>query len=362
MPDQGKHVKDASVENLLERAQVLMEVGRNVEAISVLKKAAMAAPEDHRVLCRLSLASIRLKDYTGGLNYAKLAVAAAPDSEWAHRLSSIAYRCLKDPQKATAAARRAVTLDVENCQGYQVLAMAQIALGDVDGAGRSAERALELAPSDADILALQAEVAISLGKCPEAEKWARQALEIDAENAEALRVLGNALLRTKGKRAALPCYVTLLKLDPGYSTVQQFIIECFSGFTYLVAPLLLISIWAGLYLLFPAASWPIWVAAVTSLAACPLLFRFWPESMLYPQLAFWKLPAPHRRFVAQTWRREWVKRGLAALKVSGISVLFVLITLAAPGARPFLIAVLVIRSAIRERKKNERLQKGFQKS
>lgn len=355
-------MKDASVENLLERAQVLIEVGRNAEAFSVLKEAAMVAPEDHRVLCRLSLASIRLKDYSGGLNYAKLAVAAAPDSEWAHRLSSIAYRNLKDPQEATAAARRAVSLDVQNCQGYHVLAMAQIALGDVDSAGRSAERALELAPYDANILALQAEVAISLDKCTEAEKWARQALEIDAENVEALRVLGNALLRTKGKHAALPCYVTLLKLDPGYSTVQQFIIEGFSGFTYLVAPVLLLATWAGLYLLFPTASWPIWAAAVTSLAVCPLLFRFWPESMLYPQPAFWKLPAPHRRFVAQTWRREWIKRGLAALNVSGVSVLFLLISITAPGARPLVIVALVIRSAIRERKKNERLKQGFKRS
>jgi tetratricopeptide (TPR) repeat protein len=355
-------MKDASVENLLERAEVLMEVGRNAEAVSVLKEAARTAPDDHRVLCRLSLASIRLKDYTGGLNYAKLAVAAAPDSEWAHRLCSIAYRCLKDPQEATTAARKAVTLDVENCQGYQVLAMAQIALGDVDAAGRSADRALELAPYDADVLALQAEVAMSHSKYTEAEKWARRALDLDAENAEALRVLGNALLRTKGKRAALPCYVALLKLDPGYSTVQQFIIECFTGFTYLVAPLLLLAIWAGLYLLFPAASWPIWAAAVTSLAVCPLLFRFWPESMLYPQPAFWKLPAPHRRFVAQTWRREWIKRGLKVVKVSGISVLYLLISIAAPGARPFMFAALVIRSALRERKKNERLKKGFQRS
>jgi len=312
---------------LLNQADSLIDIDRANEALPVLQEAARLAPDDASVLCRISRAYISLADWNAALNYANMAVIAAPDEEWGHRLCSIALLRLGNPHEGMRAASAAVSIDPDNANCIRMLAHAQIECELYGQAEENAWRAVQMEPDNAEGHVMLARLFTREKKWFEAEKHACLALEIDPENSIALAILADAVSCGKGKRRALPHYVQVLQNNPTNEAVQKLVLNYFSGFPYFVVPALLVLFWIALAAARMNGLAAFGTALALSFAGGMLLFRFWPEALLYPQPSFWKLPASHREFVSRTWQREWLKRSGNVMVMTGLLLGFIVVAI-----------------------------------
>ncbi len=311
-------------DELIAKVQALFDIGRYSDALEPLAAAARISPNNHQALCMLSYANLMMGNYQAAIDTGNLAVIADPEGEWAHRLCSCALRILGNPEESIRAALEAVRLDPESHLAYHALAKAQMAAGDTWSAFNSAHKVVELDPADSTGHTLLAGFALGQSDWHSAEEFANRALTLNPEDNESLTVLAKAVQKSRGKRTALPLYVRLLQADPTNSKVQDVVLDSFTKLPHYITPVLMCFSWVLLYrthMLHPA---PFWIATLSALALSPIMFRLWPQSMLYPQPAFWMLPAGHRAFVARTWRQQWLLRGTLVILTTTIWTLFIL--------------------------------------
>ena len=310
---------------LIAKAQALFDIGRYSDAFEPLAAAARMSPNNYRALCMLSYANFMIGDYQVAVDTANLAVIANPEGEWGHRLCSFALRVLGNAQEATRAALESVRLNPESYLAHFALAKAQMAAGDTWLAFKSAHKVVELEPATSTGHALLAEFALGQNDWHNAEEFATRALAVNPEDTKVLAVLAKAVQNSRGKRAALPLYVRLLQADPTNSTVQEVVLDSFTKLPHYVTPVLMCLSWVVLYRTHMLHAKPFWIATLSALALSPIMFRLWPQSMLYPQPAFWMLPAGHRAFVARTWRDQWLVRGSLVILTTTIWTVFIIV-------------------------------------
>ena len=77
---------------LIGRAQALMDIERWSEAVAILNKGLGAHPDNHWILCSLSLSHLNMGDRNRAMDYANRAVSVAPEEEWGHRLRGFRHR------------------------------------------------------------------------------------------------------------------------------------------------------------------------------------------------------------------------------------------------------------------------------
>jgi tetratricopeptide (TPR) repeat protein len=311
-------VHDDTLNNLLEKADSLIDVERANEALTLLQEAARLAPDNSDVLCRMSVAYITLEEWNAALNNSNLAVIASPDEEWGHRLCSIALLKLGNPHEGLRAAEAAVNLDADNAKCALALAQAQLGCKLYDLAEVSAWRVVHLEPDEADGYVVLAQLCIDRSIWNRAEEYARKALEIEPHNSAAITYTAVALASGGNRRAALPFWVRVLQEDPTNAPAQKIVLQHFSWFPYLVGPSLLIMSWVTLGRLKLSGLSSFALALVATVSTCMMLFKFWPQVMLYTQPSFWKLPLTHRMFVSRTWQKEWLKRSGNVVVMTGL--------------------------------------------
>ena len=189
---------DPDLKTQTERAQVLLDLGRPLEAVSVLHQALAKSPGDARALCLLSLAHGNAGDHREALRCADQAVAAAPHGEWGHRLRAVHLLKLNAPKDALRAAEEAVRLEPQTPATLQTLVGALMRLNRVREAEAAAERLRLLAPEACSSHETLSSVAIRRRKWREAEAHCRRALSLRADSYPALNNLGLALAHMAG--------------------------------------------------------------------------------------------------------------------------------------------------------------------
>jgi tetratricopeptide (TPR) repeat protein len=170
------------------RAEALIGVARFDEAITVLGRLVIAAPENAKALSLLAQCYGAQNRHQQMLQAADRAVAVAPQSEWAWRLRSTALRGLGQLRPALEAARQAVAL------GPHVWAT-HVTLTDVlllseqrearKEAYESAKRALEIAPSVPGAHNTMGRVLLSIGEHRLAQAHFEKAIALDPANSAA---------------------------------------------------------------------------------------------------------------------------------------------------------------------------------
>jgi tetratricopeptide (TPR) repeat protein len=163
----------------LERARVLMEVGRWQEARPILAQEVARQPDSARCACLMAHCHLLAGARGRMLDEAERACALAPHSAWAHRLRSIALRAHLRLWEAVAAARESVRLAPELWQSYVELAEALLAAelpGYRAGAEEAVNQALRLAPSEPDVRITAGRVYTVLGDVRAARRHYQQVL------------------------------------------------------------------------------------------------------------------------------------------------------------------------------------------
>jgi tetratricopeptide (TPR) repeat protein len=209
-----------SVEGTLQGAAALIEVGRYREAIALLHQALARSPEESQILCKLSLAHLRLGDHQTSLRFADQAVAAEPDAEWGHRLRSVALGGLGKHALALKAAEEAVRCAPELPHALSVLCEAQL-----DAKPREAEQTAEqlrsVAPDWCNTWLTSTLVSLQRKRWKEAEERSRKALTLDPESFVAMNNLGVALLNQKRRLEAVETFQRAAALAPNEETARS---------------------------------------------------------------------------------------------------------------------------------------------
>jgi tetratricopeptide (TPR) repeat protein len=206
---------------LIERARVLLQLGRPAEALPLLQQAVAAAPGDCNPQCWMSLALMRLGRLPEALKAAERGVALAPEYEWPHRLRSLVLTEQGKLRPALEAAREAVRLAPDDETALHLLANCEIDCKQYSQAQATVERLLKVSPEWADAHTLMGVVMLHFKRWDEAEEQCRRALELDPEARTPLYNLGYIRQKTGRKREAADYYHAVLRLHPGDAQARR---------------------------------------------------------------------------------------------------------------------------------------------
>ena len=321
---------------LLARAQALLDVRREDEAVGALRQFLAVDPPDARAWRLLAYALDRGGAAEAALDAATRSLALEPEDEWGHRLASVALGRLRRWVPAAQAAQESVRLDPENWLGHAHLTHALIdhalyapriwsnaAL--VRGARQAADRAVELAPDQPDALYCRARLHQRLQKVKQARAGYRHVLELDPQHVGAITALGE-LTPSLSRSANLSA--TALQVAPlstaAHANLVTVGIRLLLGYWLLGLLLAFVDVLAGLTVASPP--WPPvgWLRAalvVVCVAAAVL-----PALVLVR-----RLDPPLRTYFLQLLRRNrWVAAWTGTLAAAHLT-LIVLPMLATPG-------------------------------
>lgn len=222
---QGPEREPNPLESLLQRAEVLLDLGRPGEALALLQQAAALAPEDCNPQCWLAVSLHQLGRHADALRAAERGVALAPEYEWPHRLRSIILRSQRKLRPALEAAQTAARLAPDERNALHLLATCQIDCRQYAAAHDTAVRLREVAPEWDSAHTLLGNLALQFKRWEEAEEHCRRALELNPEAKTSLYNLGYLRQMTGRKQEAAEYYHAVLRLDPGDEEARRALLQ-----------------------------------------------------------------------------------------------------------------------------------------
>jgi tetratricopeptide (TPR) repeat protein len=205
----------------LDRAAVLVELGRFSAAIDALTAALAADPTNTRALCVLSNAHLGAGRPAEALAAAWAAAAADPTDEWPHRLASRARANQGMWRDAADEAREAIRLAPTASNAFVLLAEAELAMRNLPAARAAADQAVALSPALATPYSALAAVALKQRDNGGAERACQAALRLEPNTAWALNNLGVVCVRRRKLLRAVRYFVGALRADPTQGAAQR---------------------------------------------------------------------------------------------------------------------------------------------
>lgn len=174
----------------VQHASMLADVGRNEDALAIVRAALAEHPDDERLLFTSAWLHLRMGNAAVARPILLELFAAQPTAPNPAYLLSIAEASLGNYAQATEFADRALELAPENPRFHLQVAIAETwgTIGETERAF-ARERimsALELAPHDTFVLKTSAEIEWRLGNVPDARVLLRRALAIEPDNTDLL--------------------------------------------------------------------------------------------------------------------------------------------------------------------------------
>ncbi len=224
-PSSGRSSQPEELE--LERARVLMAVGRHREAAVELARCLARRPDLANGWARLGSCRLTLDDLPGALEATERALAADPHCGYAWLVRCTVLVRLGRSDEAVRAADEAVRAAPGAWRAHQMRALALEHTGDEVGALAAARRAVELAPEQPAAHFVLGRVAGRGGRGELAEEAFRTVLRLDPEHSDARVNLTTVLFtRSRAMRSGLRLgeilagYADAVTLDPGNREAQ----------------------------------------------------------------------------------------------------------------------------------------------
>ncbi len=158
---------------------VLLETGRNEDAVALLAGATARLPRHAVFFANLGEAQRRLERYAEAGASLKRAIALKPDLAEAHHTLGLVLHAEERAEEAAASFGRALSLKPDLTPAHLGLAGALYDLGRFDESRAACERAIEVHPESADAYAKLGVVLTELGRLDEAFASYRRALACD---------------------------------------------------------------------------------------------------------------------------------------------------------------------------------------
>ena len=160
-------------------AELLLELGRNDQALALLSAELVRAPDEKRLLFALAAARERSGDLDGAVGLMQALLRAEPQN--AAALNFVGYVWADHGlrlDEARAMLRRAVELEPDDPHILDSLGWCEVRRGDLEAGIRQLERARELAPRDSTVLHHLATAYHRSGRRADAEELWQEALRL----------------------------------------------------------------------------------------------------------------------------------------------------------------------------------------
>lgn len=279
--------------SLLKRAEALIQIRRDREALPLLYEALRIAPPDSCIHCFIACARLNLREYAECLKEAEKAIALDPEYEWGHRLRAWALLDSGRVEEGLEAALSAARCEPDRLEAMAVVVHGASRNGRGDLAREWAERAREHHPDTATAHILLGSAAMGEGSLAEAEQHFRRALEVEPASWSAMHNLG-AVLDAQGRHAEAADYLyQAARLDPEQDSSPGRLFAILAAYTAKGLGTRLLVVLAA-----AAVVWPLClvlhlnVVATCGIiaAACALGYLLWGRYRLA------RLPAEMQRF------------------------------------------------------------------
>jgi tetratricopeptide (TPR) repeat protein len=204
----------------LQRAQMLLELGRHEEALPLIVEALRLDPEAVEIYCHLALALRMAGQRKQALAVLADALKKDPNHEWPHRLKAVTYREIGDLKLALASAQEAYRLAPDLWLTGYVLGNVLLSSSRLNQAREQSDRLRSLEPNNSHVFDLAGRVSLASKQLLEAENHFREALRLDPQNASAHNNLGNVLAEQGRTVEAVQCFERALAVNPLESEAQ----------------------------------------------------------------------------------------------------------------------------------------------
>jgi tetratricopeptide (TPR) repeat protein len=236
-------------DNLSERANALIEMGRPEEAIPLLVRAIGLEPDDAHTRCRLVLALMRTDKQKEALEQAEAALSVDASGEWPHRLRAILLGQQGRHKEALMSALEAVRIEPELPSALYTLGSVYVNLKRFRDADEVGARILEAAPDDSDSHELLSFIAVRQNKHRDTEKHARESLRLNPENMDAMRFLAIGLRGQRKRKEATEAWLEVVRRNPTNKSYRHELIETSSAPEKVRTVVVVVTVLFGLALL-----------------------------------------------------------------------------------------------------------------
>ena len=209
----------------IERAQHLLSMHREEEAVRELVRHLGDEPDDAQALALLALCQSDLERYREATEAARRAVAAAPELPLAHYALAYVLHDRDRSADALAAVREALRLDSGNPRYHGLESAIHADQRHWREALAAADRGLALEPDHVQCRNLRALALSGLGRGDEASEMLRGTLAEDPEEPLSHANLGWRALERGDLRAAQRSFREALRLDPNLEWARQGMLE-----------------------------------------------------------------------------------------------------------------------------------------
>lgn len=174
----------------LQRAELLMDVGRWREAQHELRQHLAAYPDSYECYCQSAICHLQLKEYQQAYELTKKAVEIDPECEWAFRLQSMIFSENGETSRALDSAKICVEKAPYLSTSIACLFWAQVNYGSLDDAEEYINALMEMAPDSTETHEAAGYLSLKRKNDLEAEKHYLEALRLDPESVNAMNNLG----------------------------------------------------------------------------------------------------------------------------------------------------------------------------
>lgn len=214
----------------LQRAKVMIDVGRFPDAIALLAPVIAAEPDNDVAWSLLAQAQIGADKPAAALAAASRAGQLSPDAAWPHRLRSVAQRQTGRSHAAVDSAFEACKREPHDWVNHLVLAQAALGAAGYIGPGgmsslaiaaQASAHARALAPNEAAAHYVSGQVSRAEGDDQAALGYFERTLALDPEHSRALNELGRIRLRRGDSGAAARHFVQAARIAPAEAVYGQ---------------------------------------------------------------------------------------------------------------------------------------------
>jgi tetratricopeptide (TPR) repeat protein len=207
----------------LQRAKVMIDVGRFPDAIALLAPVIAADPDNGVAWSLLAQAQIGADKPAAALAAANRAGQLSPDTAWPHRLRSVAQRQTGRSHAAVDSAFEACKREPHDWVNHLVLAQAALGAAGYIGPGGTSSLAIAaqasaharaLGPNEAAAHYVSGQVSRAEGDDQAALGYFERTLALDPEHSRALNELGRIRLRRGDSGAAAKHFVQAARIAP----------------------------------------------------------------------------------------------------------------------------------------------------
>ena len=310
----------------LEKARMLIDLGRSSAALPIIGKVLSAEPENAHAFYLGAHCHIRLGDFEEAEQGARKACALQPGRATYQLFLADVVRRRGSPFAAQSIAQQGLSIDPNNAEAHYTLAMIQCDLGDEFKAQRFLRKAITLDPEHHRALTLSASILGRLNDVTGADDAVRRALRIEPLHARSLSVKAwNDFV--KGTRTEhRTAFRMALRQDPEDELARAGLLRAMTPLSFLQAwrerraqarNALPLDPWSVLYPLSAALLMFCWLPVLNTQAHEPDLILLAPiswliltgllEKVLPDALLAFTMVMPRNRHLSA--HREWWKLG-----------------------------------------------------